>query len=120
MLPLRMSAGGGSAGGEGIARKFRSLRGALERLKRGGGVILAMARGKLVFLQVLVNEQKLKRVMVEVRRCGGGLVKWMIQVCDQAGAVVTVGIGAGEDEEEAKEKAAGIFLRYFHNLYTRT
>ena len=59
----------------------------------------------------------MKLVGVELWRSSDG-EGWLIQVWDQAGAVVTVGIGAGEDESEAKERAAGIILRYFNTLYT--
>ena len=73
--------------------------------------------GKMVFLEKLMEEQMMKLVGVELWRSSDG-EGWLIQVWDQAGAVVTVGIGAGEDESEAKERAAGIILRYFNTLYT--
>ena len=50
---------------------------------------------KMVFLEHLMEEQMMKLVGVELGR-SRDREGWLIQVCDQAGAVITVGIGAGD------------------------
>ena len=89
----------------------------LERLLREGGDLLG-AGGKEVFLQQLVEEQKMKQVMLEVGR-SGDRVEWLAQVCNTStGTIVTVSLGAGEKDGESKERAAGACLRYFHTIFS--
>ena len=84
---------------------------------REGGELLG-AGGKVVFLQQLVQEQKMELVMVEVGRTEDR-VQWLAHVCDTAtSTTVTVSLGVGEEEGEAKERAAGAVLKYFHTLYS--
>ena len=90
-------------------RETRSSGEVLERLLREGAELLGVG-GKEVFLQQLLDEQKMK--LVEVGR-SGDKVEWLAQLCDTStGTIVTVSLGAGEGEE----RDSGAVLKYFQTL----